>query len=70
MNLCSLRLRHGRLIGLVFLLAAVAPGCAWDRVERPCPDTTNVVQRPTYPVEGTKPLYIGGYAGAYYGPGR
>src|SRR5258708_7613523 len=23
--------------------------------------TTNVVQRPTYEVEGTKPLYLGGY---------
>jgi hypothetical protein len=28
--------------------------------------STNVVQRPIYEVEGTKPLFLGGYAGANY----
>jgi len=70
MSLITLRPSRGRLIGLAFLLAAIAPGCAWDRVDRLRPDMTNVVQRPTYPVEGTKPLYLGGYAGANYGPDR
>ena len=64
MSLITLRPGRGPLIGLAFLLAAIAPGCAWDRVDRCRPDATNVVQRPTYSVEGTKPLYLGGYAGA------
>ena len=66
MSLRTLRPRRGRLVGLAFVLAAIAPGCAWDRVNCPQPDTVNVVQRPTYSVGGTKPLYVGGYAGANY----
>lgn len=66
MSFGTMRLRVGRLIGLAFVLASVAPGCARDRAYCPRPDTTNVVQRPIYPVECTKPLYIGGYAGASY----
>lgn len=71
MSLSTLRLRRGLFIGFAFLLSIIAPGCAWDRVDCcPRPGTTRVVQRPGYPVEGTKPLYLSGYAGANYGPGR
>ena len=48
---------------LSLLLAPVLAGCSSDRMVRPQPDTTNVVQRPTYEVEGKKTLYLGGYAG-------
>ena len=48
--------------------SAAAPPIEWCV---PQPDTTNVVQRPTYEVEGEKTLYLGGYAGAnYQRPGR
>jgi hypothetical protein len=52
------------------MLGLVVPGCAWDRTYREQPDSRYVTQRPVYAVEGTKPLYLGGYAGAYYGPSR
>ncbi|WP_165231419.1 hypothetical protein [Aquisphaera insulae] len=61
--------RRKSFLILGFLAGSVA-GCASDRFGGPPPDSTNVVQRPVYPVPGTKPLYIGGYAGAYYGPTR
>ncbi len=57
-----------RLLGLSLLLAPALAGCSSDRMVRPEPDTTYVAQRPTYAVEGTKPLYLGGYAGATYHP--
>jgi hypothetical protein len=57
-----------RLIGLALVPALLASGCAWERPVGESPDANRVVQRPTYPIEGTKPLYLGGYAGAYYGP--
>jgi hypothetical protein len=56
------------LIGLTILMGMLAPGCAWERPAGEAPDMSRVVQRPTYAVEGTRPLYLGGYAGAYYGP--
>ena len=62
---------RARLLGLALLLAPVLTGCSSDRMVRPQPDTTNVVQRPTYQEEGEKTLYLGGYAGAdYQRPGR
>ncbi len=53
------------------IAASFTSGCASDRAGlAPHPfgqsDVTNVVQRPTYEVEGTKPLFLGGYAGANY----
>jgi hypothetical protein len=52
------------------IAVSFASGCASDRSGLASPsrrsDSTNVVQRPTYEVEGTKPLYLGGYAGANY----
>jgi hypothetical protein len=63
-----------RLLGLSLLLAPVLTGCSSHHMVRPQPDTTNVVQRPVYEVEGTRPFYLGGYAGASYDrsaiPGR
>jgi hypothetical protein len=56
--------------GLAIALSS-ASGCASDRsglTSSPSggADSTNVVQRPTYEVPGTKPLFLGGYAGANY----
>jgi hypothetical protein len=56
------------LLGIVASLAVCLPGCAWDRTFGADRDTTRVAQRPTYPIEGTRPLYLGGYAGANYNP--
>jgi hypothetical protein len=62
------------LIGLALAVGPLVAGCSSDRSYRPQPDTTNVVQRPTYDVDGAKTLYFGGYAGANYDygarPGR
>lgn len=62
------------LIGLALAVGPLVAGCSWDRSYRPQPDTSNVVQRPTYEVDGAKTLYLGGYAGANYDygvrPGR
>jgi hypothetical protein len=62
------------LIGLALAVGPLVAGCSSDRSYRPQPDTSSVVQRPTYEVEGAKTLYLGGYAGANYdygvGPGR
>ena len=62
------------LIGLALAVGPLVAGCASDRSYQPQPDTTNVVQRPTYDVDRTKTLYFGGYAGANYDsdvrPGR
>jgi len=55
-----------RLLGLSLLVAPVLTGCSSDRMVRPQPDTTNVVRRPVYDVEGERPFYLGGYAGANY----
>ncbi len=57
-----------RLLGLALVPGLLASGCAWERPMGEGPDLNRVVQRPTYAIEGTKPLYLGGYAGAYYGP--
>jgi hypothetical protein len=58
-------------VGLSVLGIAASPGCRSHDYSltptRPRPDVTNVVQKPIYPVEGTKPLYLGGYAGGFYG---
>jgi hypothetical protein len=67
---------HGHVwpIGIAAALGLFGGGCSSDRSYRPRPDRTNVVQRPTYEDEGTKTLYLGGYAGADYDygarPGR
>jgi hypothetical protein len=34
------------------------------------PDSRNVAYRPAYELPGTRPVYLGGYAGADYGPLR
>jgi hypothetical protein len=56
------------VLALALLPGFLVSGCAWERPTGDEPDMSRVVQRPTYPIEGTKPLYLGGYAGAYYGP--
>jgi hypothetical protein len=66
-----LRTRVRQLFAGVAIAMSFASGCASDRsglASSPSrrSDSTNVVQRPTYEVEGTKPLYLGGYAGANY----
>ncbi len=58
------------LAGLAIAIS-LASGCVSDRsslasVPFGRSGSTNVVQRPTYEVEGTKPLFLGGYAGANY----
>jgi hypothetical protein len=60
--------RAGRL-GLALVLGIACGGCASDR-HRPfsTPDAPYVVQRPTYAIPGTRPLYLSGYAGANYRP--
>jgi hypothetical protein len=65
-----------RALGMlgVITLAAVVPACnapggyelPWLR--KGYPDTTNVVQRPVFPLPEGRPLFVGGYAGASYGP--
>ncbi len=57
------------LIGLALAVGPLVAGCAWDRSYPPQSGTTNVVQRPTYEVDGAKTLYFGGYAGANYDDG-
>lgn len=57
------------LIALGLAIGPLLPGCASDRMVCPQPDSTNVVQRPTYEVDRAKTLYLGGYAGANYEPG-
>jgi hypothetical protein len=61
----------GRLLGISVLLivlpACQSPGGHGSWFHRQPPGSSNVVMRPTYPIEGTKPLYISGYAGANYG---
>jgi hypothetical protein len=60
---------------LVLICSSVVPACSsptgpqwpWLRGSTPPPDTTNVVMRPSYLPEA-KPLFVGGYAGASYGP--
>jgi hypothetical protein len=59
------------LVGLCLAAIAASSGCRSHDYTlspaRPQPDVTNVVQKPVYPVEGTKPLFLGGYAGGFYG---
>jgi hypothetical protein len=45
-------------------------GCQFPWLRRSCPDSTNVVQRPAYDYDfpQRRPLVVGGYAGASYGP--
>jgi hypothetical protein len=66
--------RRLRPIGLAVSLGLLAGGCSSDRWSRPRPDRGYIVQRPAYDVDGTKNLYLGGYAGADYDfgarPGR
>ena len=54
------------LIGLAIATGACVTGCSSDRSYLRRPDRTNVVQRPVYDADGTKNLYLGGYAGANY----
>jgi hypothetical protein len=65
-----LRTRLRALFAGLAIALSLASGCASDRSGLVSPfrrsDSTNVVQRPTYEVEGTKPLFLGGYAGANY----
>jgi hypothetical protein len=61
-------IRRVGLLCFALLWGSLASGCAWERPTGEQPDVSRVVQRPTYAIEGTKPLYLGGYAGAYYGP--
>jgi hypothetical protein len=62
--------RNG-LLGLAMLTTIASGGCRSHSSSlgpsKPSPDVTNVVQKPTYQVPGTKPLFLGGYAGAFYG---
>lgn len=55
-------------LGLLASLGLMLAGCAGDRNLGARPDASRIAQRPTYPVEGTRPLYLGGYAGANYDP--
>jgi hypothetical protein len=59
------------IIGLSVVATTAVCGCrsrdSGLSPTRPSPDVTNVVQKPVYPVEGTKPLFLGGYAGGFYG---
>lgn len=55
-------------VALLITLGGMLPGCAGDRSLGSRPDTTRIAQRPTYPIEGTRPLFLGGYAGANYDP--
>jgi hypothetical protein len=73
MSPAAIRFLHRTLAGLAIAAGLVASGCASDRSSLESsphrrPDISNVVQRPTYEVEGTKPLYLSGYAGANYRP--
>ena len=61
------------LAGIVLLAlglpACSSSGCAslpW--LTNRYPDSTNVVQRPTYEPDTGKPFFLGGYAGANYDP--
>jgi hypothetical protein len=69
-GLIMFRSRVRPLFASLAIAISLASGCASDRSSLASPsgqsDSTNVVQRPTYEVEGTKPLYLGGYAGANY----
>jgi hypothetical protein len=65
------RTRHCLVFAGLAIALGSASGCASDGTglgssHSRRSDATNVVQRPTYEVEGTKPLYLGGYAGANY----
>ncbi len=70
------RAAHRRIgYATVVVFSAMLPACSspggpqwpWLRGAVPPPDSTNVVYRPTY-LPDTKPLFVGGYAGASYGP--
>ncbi len=56
------------LLGLASPACQSPAGVHWGWREPP--DATNVTYRPAYEWPGTKPLYLGGYAGADYGPSR
>jgi hypothetical protein len=62
------RFRVRPLHACLAIAISFASGCASDGsgLASRRSDSTNVVQRPTYQVEGTKPLFLGGYAGANY----
>jgi hypothetical protein len=68
--------RFARPAGIC-MLTAVLVGCGgcisdqqFGKHRGAGPDTVNIVQRPTYAIPETKPLFLGGYAGANYGPSR
>jgi hypothetical protein len=56
------------LLASLAITVGFASGCAshQSNLASGGPDSRIVVQRPVYPVEGTKPLFLGGYAGANY----
>ncbi|MFO0892996.1 MAG: hypothetical protein U0790_28155 [Isosphaeraceae bacterium] len=56
------------VLGLAATVVALIPGCASHRSMGQPPDATRIAQRPTYPIDGTRPLFLGGYAGANYDP--
>ncbi len=56
----------GRRLKLFVLALAVAPLAAGCSSYRYRPDRSYVVQRPAYDNDGTKAIYLGGYAGANY----
>ncbi len=54
------------LVDLALVLATFFSGCSSDRSYRSQAESRNVVQRPVYDDDGTKKVYLGGYAGANY----
>jgi hypothetical protein len=61
----------GRLGGLVAILglALLLPACAFPPwLNNRGPNAVYDVQRPTYEPDTGKPFFVGGYAGADYGP--
>jgi hypothetical protein len=72
----SQAVRRALRVGLYIVclgMGLMNAGCASDRSwfsswRGQGPETPYVVQRPSYAIEGTRPLYLGGYAGANYRP--
>lgn len=58
------------VIALVTLPACNATGGHKWGSSRTVAPQGRVSMRPAYPSSRVKPLYLSGYAGAYYGPGR
>ena len=68
-RLCSLMLASLVLSVVPACTASAGHGVASDQVvAQPAPD--RVVMRPAYPIQGTRPIYLKGYAGLRHGPDR